>query len=165
MHYHNFLKTIIHVHVWFILTLKTKLLFDFWQVNIWSFFLFYLYLRLATRPRLEQEMDSEYVPDGRLLDIVDDAWRKDKLPHDDIAVPQASHNARFIQYMYFLRMWMRCKFNNTTSFWLWIGKIVELHSTAAIYSLRICDVNICIAFAFAFLREVWTRLESQQLFI
>ncbi|XP_033641105.1 anaphase-promoting complex subunit 13-like [Asterias rubens] len=34
-------------------------------------------------------MDSEYVPDGRLLDIVDDAWRKDKLPHDDIAVPQA----------------------------------------------------------------------------
>ena len=33
-------------------------------------------------------MDSEFLPDGRLLDIVDDAWRKEKLPHDDIAVPQ-----------------------------------------------------------------------------
>ena len=25
--------------------------------------------------------------EGRLLDIVDDAWRKDKLPEEDIAVP------------------------------------------------------------------------------
>ncbi|XP_038066249.1 anaphase-promoting complex subunit 13-like [Patiria miniata] len=33
-------------------------------------------------------MDSEFLPDGRLLDIVDEAWRKEKLPHDDIAVPQ-----------------------------------------------------------------------------
>ena len=33
-------------------------------------------------------MDSEFLPDGRLLDIVDDAWRKEKLPRDDIAVPQ-----------------------------------------------------------------------------
>lgn len=25
--------------------------------------------------------------EGRLLDIVDDAWKKDKLPEEDIAVP------------------------------------------------------------------------------
>ena len=35
-------------------------------------------------------MDSEFLPEGRLLDIIDEAWRKDKLPHDDIAVPQVS---------------------------------------------------------------------------
>ena len=33
-------------------------------------------------------MDSEVMRDGRLLDIVDDEWRWDRLPHDDITVPQ-----------------------------------------------------------------------------
>ncbi|PIK43524.1 putative anaphase-promoting complex subunit 13-like, partial [Apostichopus japonicus] len=32
-------------------------------------------------------MDSEVQREGRLLDIVDDEWRKDKLPNDDIEVP------------------------------------------------------------------------------
>jgi len=32
-------------------------------------------------------MDSQVTIEGRLLDIVDDAWREDKLPHDDITVP------------------------------------------------------------------------------
>lgn len=33
-------------------------------------------------------MDSQVVVEGRLLDIVDDDWREDELPHDDISVPQ-----------------------------------------------------------------------------
>lgn len=32
-------------------------------------------------------MDSQVAIEGRLLDIVDDAWREDKLPFDDITVP------------------------------------------------------------------------------
>lgn len=32
-------------------------------------------------------MDSQVTVDGRLLDIVDDAWRKDELPIEDITVP------------------------------------------------------------------------------
>jgi hypothetical protein len=32
-------------------------------------------------------MDSQVTIEGRLLDIVDDAWREDKLPFDDITVP------------------------------------------------------------------------------
>lgn len=32
-------------------------------------------------------MDSEVQREGRLLDIVDDEWRKEKLPNDDIQVP------------------------------------------------------------------------------
>ncbi|XP_014676950.1 PREDICTED: anaphase-promoting complex subunit 13-like [Priapulus caudatus] len=32
-------------------------------------------------------MDSEYIRDGRLMDIVDEAWRAEKLPDDLIAVP------------------------------------------------------------------------------
>jgi len=32
-------------------------------------------------------MDSQVQVEGRLLDIVSDAWRKDKLPLDDIVVP------------------------------------------------------------------------------
>lgn len=32
-------------------------------------------------------MDSEVMRDGHLMDIVDDKWRQDKLPDDDIAVP------------------------------------------------------------------------------
>lgn len=33
-------------------------------------------------------MDSIVHRDGRLLDIVDKAWKTDTLPHEDIAVPQ-----------------------------------------------------------------------------
>ena len=33
-------------------------------------------------------MDSQVTRDGRLIDIVDDEWRKDELPDEDIAVPQ-----------------------------------------------------------------------------
>ena len=32
-------------------------------------------------------MDSQVQADGRQQEIVDDEWRKDKLPEDDIAVP------------------------------------------------------------------------------
>ncbi|XP_059091451.1 anaphase-promoting complex subunit 13-like [Tigriopus californicus] len=32
-------------------------------------------------------MDSQVQIDGRLVDIVDDAWKKEKLPEEDIAVP------------------------------------------------------------------------------
>jgi len=32
-------------------------------------------------------MDSQVQIDGRLMDIVDDEWRKDQLPEEDIAVP------------------------------------------------------------------------------
>lgn len=32
-------------------------------------------------------MDSQVSIEGRFLDIVDDAWREDKLPCDDIEVP------------------------------------------------------------------------------
>ena len=33
-------------------------------------------------------MDSDFVRDGRLIDIVDVAWMQDKLPDEDILVPQ-----------------------------------------------------------------------------
>ena len=33
-------------------------------------------------------MDSEAMRDGRLMDIIDEKWREDKLPNEDIAVPQ-----------------------------------------------------------------------------
>ncbi|VDI11740.1 anaphase-promoting complex subunit 13-like [Mytilus galloprovincialis] len=33
-------------------------------------------------------MDSEVCRDGRLMDLVDEEWRKDKLPMEDINVPQ-----------------------------------------------------------------------------
>ena len=32
-------------------------------------------------------MDSQVVADGRLLELIDEDWRKDQLPKDDIAVP------------------------------------------------------------------------------
>lgn len=32
-------------------------------------------------------MDSEVMREGRLLDIIDDQWRMDKLPNDDIEIP------------------------------------------------------------------------------
>ena len=33
-------------------------------------------------------MDCDVIRDGRLLDIVDQKWREDKLPKEDIDVPQ-----------------------------------------------------------------------------
>lgn len=33
-------------------------------------------------------MDSEYVRDGRLMEIIDEKWREDELPMEEIAVPQ-----------------------------------------------------------------------------
>lgn len=35
-----------------------------------------------------QVMDSDFVRDGRLIDIVDLAWIQDTLPDEDILVPQ-----------------------------------------------------------------------------
>lgn len=32
-------------------------------------------------------MDSQLCGDGRLLDLIDEEWRKDKLPLDEILVP------------------------------------------------------------------------------
>ena len=34
-------------------------------------------------------MDSQVTRDGRLMDIVDEKWREDELPKEDIAVPQS----------------------------------------------------------------------------
>lgn len=33
-------------------------------------------------------MDSQVTRDGRLMDLIDSEWREDKLPEEDIAVPQ-----------------------------------------------------------------------------
>lgn len=35
-------------------------------------------------------MDSEVQRDGRILDLIDDAWREDKLPYEDVAIPLVS---------------------------------------------------------------------------
>ncbi|CAN0508847.1 unnamed protein product [Rangifer tarandus platyrhynchus] len=32
-------------------------------------------------------MNSEVQRIGRILDLTDDAWREDKLPHEDVAIP------------------------------------------------------------------------------
>ncbi|XP_056395834.1 anaphase-promoting complex subunit 13 [Hyla sarda] len=32
-------------------------------------------------------MDSEIQRDGRILDLVDDAWKEDKLPYEDVTIP------------------------------------------------------------------------------
>uniref|UniRef100_A0A0B6ZRQ4 Anaphase-promoting complex subunit 13 n=1 Tax=Arion vulgaris TaxID=1028688 RepID=A0A0B6ZRQ4_9EUPU len=32
-------------------------------------------------------MDSEYQRDGRLMDMIDEKWRSDQLPKEDIEVP------------------------------------------------------------------------------
>ncbi|CAL1540991.1 unnamed protein product [Lymnaea stagnalis] len=32
-------------------------------------------------------MDSEYQRDGRLMDMIDEKWRADQLPKEDIQVP------------------------------------------------------------------------------
>ena len=34
------------------------------------------------------EMDSEVQRDGRLMDLIDKAWRDDVLPKEDVPVPQ-----------------------------------------------------------------------------
>ncbi|RMC02235.1 hypothetical protein DUI87_21402 [Hirundo rustica rustica] len=36
-------------------------------------------------------MDSEVQRDGRILDLIDDAWREDKLPYEDVAIPLKFH--------------------------------------------------------------------------
>ncbi|KAK3098600.1 hypothetical protein FSP39_021112 [Pinctada imbricata] len=33
-------------------------------------------------------MDSQVVRDGKLMEIIDEEWRKDKLPMEDIQVPE-----------------------------------------------------------------------------
>ena len=35
---------------------------------------------------MESQMDSQVQVEGRLLDVVDDQWRRDTLPLDDIHV-------------------------------------------------------------------------------
>lgn len=35
-------------------------------------------------------MDSEVQRDGRILDLIDDAWREDKLPYEDVTIPLVS---------------------------------------------------------------------------
>ena len=37
-------------------------------------------------------MDSEVQRDGRILDLIDDAWREDKLPYEDVAIPLVGCN-------------------------------------------------------------------------
>ncbi|XP_040188472.1 anaphase-promoting complex subunit 13-like [Rana temporaria] len=32
-------------------------------------------------------MDSEIQKDGRILDLVDDSWKENKLPYEDVTVP------------------------------------------------------------------------------
>ncbi|KAG7321489.1 hypothetical protein KOW79_015904 [Hemibagrus wyckioides] len=34
-------------------------------------------------------MDSEVQRDGRVLDLTDDAWREDRLPYEDVTIPQS----------------------------------------------------------------------------
>ncbi len=53
------------------------------------------FLTLGTIPHCDRKhppvpiaMDSELTREGRLMDLVDDAWKNDTLPCDDIAVPQ-----------------------------------------------------------------------------
>lgn len=36
--------------------------------------------------------DSEVQRDGRILDLIDDAWREDKLPYEDVAIPLVGCN-------------------------------------------------------------------------
>lgn len=34
-------------------------------------------------------MDSEVTRDGRLMELIDDKWRQDKLPYADVAIPES----------------------------------------------------------------------------
>ena len=51
-----------------------------------NFAIFYAEIKPVTS-RLDS-MDSLVRQNGRLLDLVDNEWRSEKLPNDDIAVPQ-----------------------------------------------------------------------------
>ncbi|KAL9962592.1 hypothetical protein ACROYT_G031703 [Oculina patagonica] len=38
---------------------------------------------------MSQDSELSYAHrDGRLLELIDEAWQKDKLPHDEISVPE-----------------------------------------------------------------------------
>ena len=39
-----------------------------------------------------KRMDSEVQRNGRILDLIDDAWREDKLPYEDVAIPLVGCN-------------------------------------------------------------------------
>ncbi|CAJ0952888.1 unnamed protein product [Ranitomeya imitator] len=39
------------------------------------------------RQKSSLPMDSEIQRDGRILDLVDDAWKEDKLPYEDVTIP------------------------------------------------------------------------------
>ncbi|KAK2091611.1 hypothetical protein P7K49_030895 [Saguinus oedipus] len=41
----------------------------------------------GAKPGIKRKMDSEVQRDGRILDLIDDAWREDKLPYEDVAIP------------------------------------------------------------------------------
>uniref|UniRef100_A0A8C5JPE7 Anaphase-promoting complex subunit 13 n=1 Tax=Junco hyemalis TaxID=40217 RepID=A0A8C5JPE7_JUNHY len=43
--------------------------------------------RFSCSPPHAVTMDSEVQRDGRILDLIDDAWREDKLPYEDVAIP------------------------------------------------------------------------------
>ncbi|GAB1860015.1 Anaphase-promoting complex subunit 13 [Camponotus japonicus] len=38
---------------------------------------------------LTVDMDSQVCGDGRLIDVIDESWRKERLPIDDISTPVA----------------------------------------------------------------------------
>ncbi|XP_032686592.1 anaphase-promoting complex subunit 13 [Odontomachus brunneus] len=48
-----------------------------------------LYLHHELTVIYERDMDSQVCGDGRLIDLIDEGWRKEKLPIDDISTPVA----------------------------------------------------------------------------
>lgn len=48
------------------------------------------------------KMDSEVQRDGRILDLIDDAWREDKLPYEDVAIPLVGEHCRLLISLMFL---------------------------------------------------------------
>lgn len=55
-----------------------------WSLDIIDYFCFISQIYLNTNCT---KMDSEVQRDGRILDLIDDAWREDKLPYEDVAIP------------------------------------------------------------------------------
>lgn len=59
--------------------------------NLYTFFDFHLIILIPwtanSNSSVLSEMDSDVVRNLRLVDLVDDAWREDDLPFDDILVP------------------------------------------------------------------------------
>lgn len=57
----------------------------------WSWIMLYPHYELFGlqnwRDQSCRKMDSEVQRDGRILDLIDDAWREDKLPYEDVAIP------------------------------------------------------------------------------